>query len=198
LDTALARQNIGNRHLVLLIAMLLEHLIPPRLRTGKLAPQAAAPAGAAAVAADEGLLRHLSQHWVRQGLLQAVLLVAGVCSAALGLKGFLLPNKFIDGGVTGISLLISQLTGVSLSLLIILINVPFVVLGYYQLGRKFALKTLLTILALAGGLLVVSFPPLTRDKLLIAVFGGFFLGPGRGWPCAAAACPTAPRSWPST
>ena len=113
-------------------------------------------------------------------LLQAGLLVAGVFSAALGLKGFLLPNGFIDGGVTGIALMVSQLTGVSLSLLILLINIPFILLGYYHLGRKFALKTLLTISALAGALLVVSFPPLTQDKLLIAVFGGFFLGAGVG------------------
>ncbi len=113
-------------------------------------------------------------------LLQGGMLVAGVFSAALGLKGFLLPNAFIDGGVTGIALMASQLTGVSLSLLILLINIPFIVLGYYHLGRKFALKTLLTISALAGALLVVSFPPLTQDKLLIAVFGGFFLGAGVG------------------
>jgi uncharacterized membrane-anchored protein YitT (DUF2179 family) len=116
----------------------------------------------------------------RQVLLHSALLLAGVFSAALGLKGFLLPNEFIDGGVTGIALMVSQLTGVSLSLLILLINIPFIVLGYYHLGRKFALKTLLTILALAGALLVVSFPPLTQDKLLIAVFGGFFLGAGVG------------------
>ena len=123
-----------------------------------------------------------SQSWRGMGsvLLQGGLLVAGVFSAALGLKGFLLPNGFIDGGVTGIALMVSQLTGVSLSLLILLINIPFILLGYYHLGRKFALKTLLTISALAGALLVVSFPPLTQDKLLIAVFGGFFLGAGVG------------------
>ncbi|WP_022824683.1 YitT family protein [Hymenobacter norwichensis] len=115
-----------------------------------------------------------------QMALQGVLLTAGVFAASLGLKGFLLPNEFIDGGVTGIALMISQLTGLSLSALILIINIPFIVLGYYQLGRKFALKTLLTILALAGALLVVSFPPLTHDKLLIAVFGGFFLGAGMG------------------
>lgn len=112
--------------------------------------------------------------------LQAIMLLIGVFAAALGLKGFLLPNGFIDGGVTGIALMVSRLTGISLSALILLINVPFVVLGYYQLGPKFAVKTLLTISALAGALLIVSFPPLTQDKLLIAVFGGFFLGAGVG------------------
>ncbi len=116
---------------------------------------------------------------VRQ-LVHGALLLLGVFTAALGLKAFLLPNGFIDGGVTGIALMVNQLTGVSLSLLILLINVPFVILGYRQLGRKFALKTLLTISALSGALLVVSFPPLTQDKLLTAVFGGFFLGAGVG------------------
>ena len=159
--------------------MPLEHQIPPRFRSGKCAqPVAAAPTGARAVT-GAGLLQRPARRWARQ-LLHGVLLLAGVFSAALGLKGFLLPNGFIDGGVTGISLLISQLTGTSLSLLIVVVNVPFIALGYYQLGPKFALKTLLTILALAGAVLVVSLPPLTHDKLLIAVFGGFFLGAGSG------------------
>ena len=131
-------------------------------------------------AAGPGWRQFLARHQVGAILMQGVLPTGGVFSAALGLKGFLLPNGFIDGGVTGISLLVSQLTGISLSALIVLINIPFIVLGYYQVGRKFALKTLLTILALSGALLVVSFPPLTQDKLLIAVFGGFFLGAGMG------------------
>lgn len=111
---------------------------------------------------------------------QVVFVGLGILSAALGLKGFLLPNGFIDGGVTGISLLTSQLTGVSLSVLIVLINIPFIVLGYYQMGRGFALRTLAAILGLALVLLVLSFPILTQDKLLTSVFGGFFLGAGIG------------------
>ena len=138
------------------------------------------PPLATAPAAVPGALPALAPVQLRQKLLPPALLLAGVFSAALGLKGFLLPNGFIDGGVTGISLLASQLTGMSLSLLIIVINIPFIILGYYQLGPTFALKTLLTILSLSGALLVVSFPPLTQDKLLIAVFGGFFLGAGVG------------------
>ncbi len=143
--------------------------------------KAALPAAAPVVAdaAAPGALGQAMRQGVRP-VLQTLLLVAGVFSAALGLKGFLLPNGFIDGGVTGISLLISQLTGVSLSVLIIVINIPFIVLGHYHLGRKFALRTLFTILALSGALLVVTFPVLTQDKLLIAVFGGFFLGAGIG------------------
>lgn len=118
--------------------------------------------------------------WIRRQLLNWTFIALGVLCAALGLKGFLLPNEFIDGGVTGISLLTNQLTGVSLSLLIVAINLPFILMGYYQLGKAFAFKTLLAIVALAGVLLVVSFPTLTQDKLLIAVFGGFFLGAGIG------------------
>ncbi|WP_303310500.1 YitT family protein [Hymenobacter sp. BT730] len=117
---------------------------------------------------------------VRRELLHAAMLLGGIFSAALGLKGFLLPNGFIDGGVTGISLLTSQLTGISLPLLIVLINIPFIVLGYFQLGRGFAARTLVTILGLAVVLVLVTFPLLTQDKLLIAVFGGFFLGAGIG------------------
>ncbi|GAB3309781.1 YitT family protein [Hymenobacter humi] len=160
--------------------MLLEEFIPPSLRTGQAAePAVAAPLRAEAGPAEKGGLQRFAHRWARQ-VVQGMLLTAGVFSAALGLKGFLLPNGFIDGGVTGISLLVSQLTGISLSLLIIVINIPFIILGYYHLGQKFALKTLLTILALSGALLVVSFPVLTHDKLLIAVFGGFFLGAGIG------------------
>ncbi|AMJ65239.1 YitT family protein [Hymenobacter sp. PAMC 26628] len=117
---------------------------------------------------------------VGAAVFRAGLLLAGVASAAVGLKGFLLPNGFIDGGVTGIALLASQLTHISLSLLIVVINVPFVLLGYRQLGGPFAARTLAAILALAGAVAVVSVPPLTHDKLLIAVFGGFFLGAGSG------------------
>lgn len=117
---------------------------------------------------------------LRSYLVPVIFIAAGVLSAALGLKGFLLPNGFIDGGVTGISLLGNQLSGVSVSVLIVLLNLPFIVMGYYQLGRTFALKTLAAIVGLAVVLLFISFPTLTHDKLLIAVFGGFFLGAGIG------------------
>ncbi|UYZ61023.1 YitT family protein [Hymenobacter latericus] len=117
---------------------------------------------------------------LRRQLTNTALVVAGIFSAALGLKGFLLPNGFIDGGVTGISLLTAQVTGVPLSVLILVINAPFVVLAYFQLDRVVAVKTLLAITGLAVVLWLVSFPVLTHDKLLISVFGGFFLGAGIG------------------
>ncbi|MBS1681385.1 MAG: YitT family protein [Bacteroidetes bacterium] len=109
-----------------------------------------------------------------------VLITAGIFSASFGFKGFLLTNHFIDGGATGISLLISALTNVSLSTLIICINVPFVLLAYHVIGRSFAIKTTLAIAGLASCLAFVEFPNITNDNLLVAVFGGFFLGAGIG------------------
>ena len=104
----------------------------------------------------------------------------GVVAAGFGLKGFLLPNGFIDGGVTGISLLVEALTNYPLSLLIVFINAPFIILGYFQLGKLFAIKSIVAIVGLAFALLVIDYPIITSDKLLIAVFGGFFLGSGIG------------------
>lgn len=108
------------------------------------------------------------------------LITIGVFSAAFGFKGFLLTNNFIDGGATGISLLISALTPIPLHILIICINLPFIILGYNILGRAFAIKTILAIAALALVLATVQFPNVTNDNLLVAIFGGFFLGAGIG------------------
>jgi uncharacterized membrane-anchored protein YitT (DUF2179 family) len=108
------------------------------------------------------------------------LIACGIISACFGLKSFLMPNGFIDGGVTGISLLVSTLTKFELSYLIIVINIPFVILGYKQIGKGFAIKTAIAILTLAIALVVIPFQPITHDKLLIAFFGGLFLGGGIG------------------
>jgi len=108
------------------------------------------------------------------------LITCGIVSACFGLKSFLLPSGFIDGGVTGISLLVSNVTGLNLSYLIVLINIPFVVLGYRQIGRVFAIKTSVAISALAILLIIAPFKPITHDPLLIAFFGGLFLGGGIG------------------
>ncbi|WP_231425075.1 MULTISPECIES: YitT family protein [Pedobacter] len=108
------------------------------------------------------------------------LIIAGVTSACFGLKSFLMPNEFIDGGVTGISLLVSTLTKWNLSYLIAIINIPFVILGYKQIGKGFAIKTAIAIATLAVALIFVPFQPITHDKLLIAFFGGLFLGGGIG------------------
>lgn len=110
-----------------------------------------------------------------------ILITAGVFSAGFGFKGFLLTNHFIDGGATGISLLLSALTDIPLSYLILVINLPFVILAYKIMGKQFALKTAISIFALALVLALVKFPNVTNDNLLVAVFGGFFLGAGIGF-----------------
>lgn len=117
---------------------------------------------------------------IKRQVKDGLLILTGIFSASLGFKGFLLTNNFIDGGATGISLLISALTGVPLYALLIAINIPFVLLGYKILGRLFAFKTALAIAGLALVVGTVSFPNVTNDNLLVAIFGGFFLGAGIG------------------
>ncbi len=98
----------------------------------------------------------------------------------MGIKGFLLSSHFIDGGVTGVSMLLSSALGYPLPILISLINLPFIALGYRQIGGIFALKSTLTIAGLSVCLVFVEYPDVTPDKLLTAVFGGFFIGAGIG------------------
>lgn len=109
------------------------------------------------------------------------LITIGICSASFGLKAFLLTNHFIDGGATGISLLLSALTGIPLYLLVICVNIPFVILAYNVIGKQFAYKTGLAITGLSIVLATVSFPTITNDNTLVAIFGGFFLGAGIGF-----------------
>jgi len=117
---------------------------------------------------------------VNQFLKSFLLISFGILLAGFGLKGFLLPNSFVDGGVTGISLLVAELTGYPLSILLIIINLPFFIMGYMQIGKQFALKCILAIIGLALVVYFVQYPVVTNDKLLIAIFGGIFLGGGIG------------------
>ena len=107
-------------------------------------------------------------------------MAAGILSAAMGIKGFLLSSHFIDGGVTGVSMLASQATGIPLPALLPAINLPFVALGFHQLGTLFAVRSTIGIAGLALVLAFVPFPDVTPDLVLTAVFGGFFLGAGIG------------------
>lgn len=116
----------------------------------------------------------------KQETKNTILVILGILSAGFGLKGFLLTNHFIDGGVTGISLLVNVITGYGLPLLIIVLNVPFIILGFKQIGKQFAFKSITAIFGLAACVAFVDYPVITSDKLLIAVFGGFFLGAGIG------------------
>jgi uncharacterized membrane-anchored protein YitT (DUF2179 family) len=109
-----------------------------------------------------------------------LIIILGVISAGFGLKGFLMPNGLIDGGVTGISLLINKESHISLSILILILNIPFLLLGFRQISMGFCLKSIGSITALAIVVAIIPYPIITNDKILVAVFGGFFLGAGIG------------------
>lgn len=114
-------------------------------------------------------------------LLRDILFISiGIIAAGFGLEGFLMPNAFIDGGVTGISLITATVTDLSLPLLIVLINFPFIYLGYRVISKSFALKSLFAIIGLALAVAFIEYPVVTTDRLLVATFGGFFLGAGIG------------------
>ena len=117
---------------------------------------------------------------LRSEIKSFLLITIGIFSAGFGFKGFLLTNKFIDGGATGISLLLSALTDIPLQYLIILVNLPFVIMAFKTVNRNFAIKTILAITGLSLCLAFVKFPNITNDNLLVAIFGGFFLGAGIG------------------
>lgn len=117
---------------------------------------------------------------ILRSIRNVLLITAGIFSAAFGLESFLLADNFIDGGATGISLLIAELTQTPLAILLVLINIPFVLLGYKILGKNFAVKTMLAIAALALVVSFMHFPEVTHEKILVALFGGFFLGAGIG------------------
>lgn len=107
-------------------------------------------------------------------------IIVGILSAGLGLRGFLIPNHFIDGGVTGTSMFVSEVTGIWLSVLILLINMPFVIVGWKTIGRRFSIRSAIAIVGLAITVFSIPYPEITNDKLLAAIFGGFFLGTGIG------------------
>ena len=113
-------------------------------------------------------------------LLNASLIVLGVFSATVGLEGFLLTSNFIDGGVTGISMLLSKVTRMPLSIWLPLVNLPFIAVGYRHIGRAFAVRSALAITALSLSLAFIHLPNITPDLLLTAVFGGIFIGAGIG------------------
>lgn len=116
------------------------------------------------------------------------LIVIGVLIAGFGLEGFLMPNHFFDGGVTGISLLVRAFTGIDLSLLILVLNIPFIIFGYFSVGKAFAYKTFGAAVLLGLCLLFIPYPIITEDKLLISIFGGVFLGLGVGLTMRAGCC----------
>ncbi|MDB5014734.1 MAG: hypothetical protein JWQ25_2936 [Daejeonella sp.] len=110
--------------------------------------------------------------------------IAGILFCGFALKGFLVPNHFFDGGMTGISLLIHELFqgsyDINIAYIILVVNIPFIIAGAYLVNRAFAIKMFLSIIMLGVCLLLVPFPVITNDKLLISIFGGVFMGIGVG------------------
>lgn len=110
-----------------------------------------------------------------------VLLFIGSIIAAIGLEIFLVPNNIIDGGIVGISIMVSHVTGLPLSLFLVVLNIPFLYLGYAQIGKTFALSTLFSIVSLSYWVSVFHpIPGLTSDLFLAAIFGGIIVGIGVG------------------
>jgi len=107
-------------------------------------------------------------------------LVFGAGLAVLAMKGFMIPNRFLDGGVTGISILLHEIFHINISLLVIFLNAIFIYLGYRRIGKTFAVQTTIAVTLLSLGLLLIDIKPITTDKLLIATFGGILIGSGIG------------------
>ena len=109
-----------------------------------------------------------------------LLIFVGTSLAVLAMKGFMIPNRFMDGGITGISILLHEIFHINISFLVIILNVMFIYLGYKRIGKTFAVQTSIAVLILAIGLLFVEINPITHDKFLIAAFGGLLIGTGVG------------------
>jgi uncharacterized membrane-anchored protein YitT (DUF2179 family) len=117
---------------------------------------------------------------IRTLLMEYVQIAFGILLASIGLKAFLLPNGFLDGGVTGIALLINSKLEGNISLLLLLLSIPFLVLGYFMLSWRIVVKSIISIAGLAVFIQFENFGVITEDKLLIAIFGGLFVGLGIG------------------
>ncbi|MEK5079880.1 YitT family protein [Solibacillus sp. FSL W7-1436] len=113
---------------------------------------------------------------------QKIIVIIGGLIAAYGLEAVLIPNNVSDGGITGISIVISQITPLSLGMLIALLNIPFIYLGYKQIGKTFAINSVIGIASLAIGTSLMHHVPtiISGDALLITVVGGIILGVGMG------------------
>jgi len=106
--------------------------------------------------------------------------ICGVTLAAIALEAFMIPNKFLDGGVTGIAILVNLAYGINLNLLLVVLNIPFLYMGYKKIGKTFAVQASISVFMLTVILHFMEVPTVTEDKLLIAVFGGILMGTGIG------------------
>jgi len=115
-------------------------------------------------------------HWLKD----TVYVLLGVLCSGFALEGFLIPNGFFDGGITGISLEIHEFYGLNIAYVIVIANIPLIIMGAFQVDKVFAFKTLAAVLALGLCLSFVPYPQITSDKLLVSIFGGVFMGIGVG------------------
>lgn len=114
-------------------------------------------------------------------LWRAFLMLMGASLVSVALEIFLVPNNIIDGGIVGVSIIVSHISGLSLGLFLFLLNLPFLFLGYKQIGKTFALSTLFSVFVMSVGTTVLHpVQPITIDPLLASVFGGIILGIGVG------------------
>jgi uncharacterized membrane-anchored protein YitT (DUF2179 family) len=107
-------------------------------------------------------------------------IIIGTGLAVLAMKGFMIPNRFLDGGVTGISILLHEMFHINISILVVALNLVFIYLGYRNIGKTFAVQTTIAVTLLSLGLIFIDINPITSDKLLIAIFGGILIGAGVG------------------
>ena len=122
-------------------------------------------------------------------ILSYIMIILGAMLAAYSLDTFLIPNNILDGGVTGISIIISKVFSIPMSLLVILINIPFVYIGYRNLGKNFLIRTIISMLTFSLALnFFESFHEVTDEILLATIFGGVLLGIGVGLVIRFGAC----------
>ena len=117
---------------------------------------------------------------IKQGAQDILYTLAGILCCGFALKSLLVPNGFLDGGVTGISLLLHEIYHIELAYIIVIASIPFIVMGAYQVNRRFAIKTFAAVIGLAVCLTFVDYPVVSHDKLICSIFGGFFMGMGIG------------------
>jgi uncharacterized membrane-anchored protein YitT (DUF2179 family) len=115
-------------------------------------------------------------HWLQDTLY----VVIGILFCGFALKSFLVPNSFFDGGVTGISLLLHELYHWNIAYVIVIANIPFIIMGAFQINKTYAVKTIFAIIGLGLCLSFINYPLVTSDKLLTSIFGGAFMGIGVG------------------
>lgn len=120
------------------------------------------------------------EHKLKESLQDLIYTTLGILSCGFALKALLVPNGFLDGGVTGISLLFHEIYHIPLAYIIVLASIPFVIMGGYQVSKSFAIKTFAAVIGLALCLTFIEYPIVSHDKLICSIFGGFFMGLGIG------------------